>query len=152
MKKFKTGALVTIITVNLAACTGTKSSQTTLSPDIIPICPTSPNCVSSDGTDSEHYIAPFTYIRSSEEAWLATREVATSLSRSKILQERPNYLHIEVRSAFFRFTDDLKLQLRTSDNQIAVYSSSRLGQSDFGVNRDRVEEIREKLIKRNVIK
>jgi uncharacterized protein (DUF1499 family) len=152
MKKLRIVALATFSIVNLAACSGNESSQTYLSPNTIPICPTSPNCVSSDAQDSEHYVEPFIYISSNEEAWLATREVASTLPRSKILQETPNYIHIEVRSSFFGFIDDLKLQLRTSDNQITVYSSSRLGESDFGVNRERIEEIRQKLIQRNVIK
>jgi uncharacterized protein (DUF1499 family) len=43
------------------------------------------------------------------------------------------------------FVDDLELELRASEQLIAVRSASRLGWSDMGVNRRRVEELRRRL-------
>jgi uncharacterized protein (DUF1499 family) len=60
--------------------------------------------------------------------------------------ETADYLHAECRSAVFGLVDDLELHLRQSEGIIAVRSASRLGYSDLGVNRRRVEGLRSSLI------
>ncbi len=70
------------------------------------------------------------------------------MPRTRIVTESPEYLHAECRSSVFGFVDDLELQLRPSDGIIAVRSASRLGHSDFGVNRKRIETLRNALIKK----
>lgn len=79
------------------------------------------------------------------EAWEALRTALESLPRTTIVSESPDYVHAECRSAFFGFVDDLELHLRSADGIIAVRSASRLGHSDFGVNRRRVEQVRSAL-------
>ncbi len=74
------------------------------------------------------------------------------LPRARIVEETEDYLHAECRSALFGFVDDLELQLRPSESIIAVRSASRLGYSDFGVNRRRVEALRESLAGRGVLR
>jgi uncharacterized protein (DUF1499 family) len=54
-------------------------------------------------------------------------------------------------SAFFGFVDDLELHLRTAEGVIAVRSAARLGYSDLGVNRRRIEDLRALLIKRGIV-
>ena len=61
-------------------------------------------------------------------------------------------LHAECRSRVFRFVDDLDLHLRAEEKIIAVRSASRLGYSDLGVNRNRVEAQRAKLKERGAIR
>jgi uncharacterized protein (DUF1499 family) len=56
--------------------------------------------------------------------------------------EQGNYLHVEMRSLMFRFVDDVEFSLAASAGLIHVRSASRVGYSDFGVNRKRVERIR----------
>ncbi|MFT5144176.1 MAG: hypothetical protein ACI84D_002808, partial [Thalassolituus oleivorans] len=51
----------------------------------------------------------------------------------------------ESTSFFFRFVDDLELHHRPSLGIIAVRSASRIGRKDFGVNRKRVEQLRDLL-------
>lgn len=46
------------------------------------------------------------------------------------------------RSALFRFADDVEFFLDEGTSTIHMRSASRVGYSDFGVNRRRVEEIR----------
>ena len=67
------------------------------------------------------------------------------LPRTTIVTESADYLHAECASAFFGFVDDLELHLRPAQNAIAVRSAARLGRSDFGVNRKRVERLRAQL-------
>jgi uncharacterized protein (DUF1499 family) len=106
-------------------------------------CPRSPNCVSSDAADAEHGIAPLA---------LAAREAVAALPRTRIVSEGGDSLHAECRSALFRFVDDLELQLRPAEGVIAVRSASRIGYSDLGVNRRRVEALRSALRARGAVR
>jgi uncharacterized protein (DUF1499 family) len=87
----------------------------------------------------------------SGNAWLAVRGTVESLPRTKIIAETPDYLHAECTSAVFGFVDDLELHLRTAEGVIAVRSASRLGYSDFGVNRRRIENLRALLLKQGIV-
>ena len=115
-------------------------------------CPDSPNCVSSDATDPAHYTAPFALIIPARQAWPLVREAMKEIPRTEITNDTDFYLRAECRSAVFRFVDDLELELRAGDGIIAVRSASRTGYSDFGVNRRRVEGLRERLRSRGVVK
>ena len=48
-----------------------------------------------------------------------------------------------MRSRVFEFVDDLELQIEPSQAVIHVRSAQRTGRYDFGVNRRRVEVLRE---------
>jgi len=107
-------------------------------------CPDSPNCVSSDAAenDAEHYIKPLRFEGDSNAAWQKVKQALLALPRCEIVAEREDYLRVECRSFLFRFVDDLELQLRVDEGRIAVRSASRVGSSDWGVNRKRVEALR----------
>ena len=79
------------------------------------------------------------------------RAVATG-ARTRIVNDSENYLHAEVTSGFFGFVDDLELHLRPADRIIAVRSASRLGYSDFGVNRARIEHLRARLQEQKIVR
>ena len=79
------------------------------------VCPSSPNCVSSDARDSSHQVASLQLAVAPAEAWRSVREAVSELPRSRIVNETPNYLHAECRSALFGFVDDLELQLRADE-------------------------------------
>lgn len=80
------------------------------------------------------------------------KEIVKEMPRTEIKEITENYLHAECRSMVFRFVDDLELELRPNDGIIAVRSASRKGYSDFGVNRRRVESLRDALRSRGVVK
>jgi len=122
---------------NLGACDGK------LAP-----CPHTPNCVSSQSTDSIHQIAPLSYNSTPEKALADIKSVVESLPRTKIITEKDNYLYAEFKSALLGFIDDVEFYLDSNANFIQVRSASRLGQSDLGVNRKRIETIREKFTQR----
>lgn len=74
------------------------------------------------------------------------------LPRTAIVMQTDDYLHAECSSALFGFVDDLELHLRPEQNLIAVRSAARLGRSDFGVNRKRVENLRSLLRQQSVVR
>ena len=108
-------------------------------------CPNSPNCVSSQSTDATHKIAPLTFTFSPEKAINNLKQIIESLPRTKIITESQDYLYAEFKSALLGFVDDVEFYLARNANVIQVRSASRLGQSDLGVNRQRIETIRAKL-------
>ena len=109
-------------------------------------CPTTPNCVSSQAphADEQHKIAPLTYTTSPAEAITTLKAVIQGMERTEIISESENYLYAEFTTPLMGYVDDVEFLLDPTANLIHVRSASRLGQSDLGVNRKRVEEIRSK--------
>ncbi|NJN83040.1 MAG: DUF1499 domain-containing protein [Caldilineaceae bacterium] len=107
-------------------------------------CPATPNCVSSQSTpdDEEHWIAPLTFAGSLEDARSRILAVVAEMPRHKIVVAEDDYLHIEFRSRIFRFVDDVEFLFDGESKLIQLRSAARLGKSDLGVNRKRMEEIR----------
>ena len=106
-------------------------------------CPASPNCVSSQATDAEHFTEPLRFTGDATLAWNRLESALGAESRLSIIQDTGSYLHAEARSLVFRFVDDIEFVLDPEAGVIQVRSASRVGYSDFGVNRRRVERIRE---------
>jgi len=138
--------------MSLFSCSGARPATLGIKDGRLRPCPSMPNCVSSDGADLAHAIPSFQLVAPPVEAWRALRAGLESLPRVRIVTVTDDYIHAECSSAFFGFVDDLELHLRASQNIIAVRSASRLGQSDFGVNRKRVENLRGLLTQRGVIR
>ncbi|MEM0980360.1 MAG: DUF1499 domain-containing protein [Cyanobacteria bacterium P01_H01_bin.58] len=107
-------------------------------------CPNSPNCVVSQGEeDAEHAIAPLTYTGTPSEAMMVLRQVVESQQGSEIIQQTDDYLYAEFTSKLMGFVDDVEFYLpANAPGTIHMRSASRLGQSDLGVNRKRIEAIR----------
>ena len=136
----------------LFSCSGTRPANLGIKEGRLASCPSTPNCVSSDATDVAHSIAPFELITPPTDGWRAFRATLESLPRVQIVTVTDDYIHAECSSAFFGFVDDLELHLRPSQNSIAVRSAARLGHSDFGVNRKRVESLRAVLMERGLVR
>ena len=134
----------------LFSCAGTRPVNLGIKDGRLAACPASPNCVSSDAADAAHGITPFELVAPPADGWRGLRAVLDSLPRTKIVSITDDYLHAECSSAVFGFVDDLELHLRPVEKLIAVRSASRLGHSDFGVNRKRVEQLRSLLIKQRL--
>lgn len=113
------------------------------------LCSSKPNCVSTQELRSDYQVAPFELI--SESTTINDIEqVALTLKRTKTVNKTEDRLHLESTSLVFRFVDDLHIVKQGS--QLQVRSKSRVGYSDFGVNKNRVEALREKLIAANLLK
>jgi uncharacterized protein (DUF1499 family) len=68
-----------------------------------------------------------------------------SMPRTTIIKQEPGYIYAQSTTALLKFTDDIEFSLDAGKGIIDVRSASRLGQKDFGVNRARVEAIRQAL-------
>lgn len=108
-------------------------------------CPSTPNCVNSQSQDSEHKIEPLTYNSSAAQAIADLKTVIQSLPKTKIVAETDNYLYAEFTTKLMGFVDDVEFYVDDAAKTIHVRSASRLGQSDLGVNRKRIETLRAKL-------
>jgi len=142
---------VIIMSITLFSCSGQKPKDLGVFDNKFSTCPGSPNCVSSDAEDKDHNIEFFKLNTGLENDWQAVHEIVASLKRTKIITFNENYIHAECSSAIFGFVDDLQLHLRKHGQYVAVKSASRLGYSDFGVNRKRIANLRELLLKNKII-
>lgn len=108
-------------------------------------CPSSANCVNSQSQDSDHRIAPLRYSGSPDAAFDQLKAVIRATPRTQIITETDDYLYAEFTSALMGFVDDVEFYLNRDAGEIEVRSASRLGESDLGVNSQRIETIRTKL-------
>ncbi len=109
-------------------------------------CKTTPNCVSSqaDPSDAVHHIAPLAFSGDPSKAWAALGRVIGGLERVTVVRSEQDYLYAEFTSRIMGYVDDAEFVLDPA-GVIHVRSASRLGRKDFGVNRDRVEAVRQRL-------
>jgi uncharacterized protein (DUF1499 family) len=105
-------------------------------------CPETPNCVCTQAWD-EHAIEPIYFQVTPDEAWRRLRQVLADRPRTRIVGEESNYLRVECTSLLFRFVDDVEFLLDRQAGVIHFRSASRIGRSDLGANRRRMEEIRQ---------
>jgi uncharacterized protein (DUF1499 family) len=103
-------------------------------------CPGSPNCVNSQSTNPQSQIDPLPAVSISE-----LKKVIEAMERTTIIESTDSYLYAEFKSKLMGYVDDVEFYLDPAANVIQVRSASRLGQSDLGVNRQRIETIRQKL-------
>ena len=105
--------------------------------------PMSPNCVMSQvTTDRPEYIEPLKLPTDREDPIGDLAKTLNTLPRVTIISKDQKYLHAECRSLVLGFVDDLEFLRDDAQGVIQVRSASRMGHSDLGVNRARVERIR----------
>ena len=107
-------------------------------------CPDSPNCVTSQGGDLKHGVAPIAYQTDRAKAYATIRQIVSQEKGATIVAETPDYLHAEFRTKIMKFVDDVEFWFPADQAVIHVRSASRLGYSDLGVNRKRVDRIRDR--------
>ena len=129
------------VTLGLAGCSGTMPTNLGVENGRLAECPSSPNCVSTQAEDDEHRMDPLAYTGSVEEAQAQILAILEGTERVTLVTNEPGYIHAEARSRVFRFVDDVEFYFDESASLIHFRSASRLGQSDLGVNRDRMDSI-----------
>ena len=107
--------------------------------------PSSPNAVSSQATGGYHQIAPLAYKGPQDQAMKALKAFIEGTPNTRIVEMKPDYLYAEYASALMGFVDDVEFYFPPKGKIIHVRSASRLGYSDLGVNRKRIEAIRARL-------
>ena len=126
----------------LAGCHGARPASLGIRQGRLAPCPSSPNCVSSLADDDMHRIALLPFSGAAAVAIDRLAGIVRSLSRASVTTSTENYLHAEFRSVVFRFVDDVKFFADEAAGVIHIRSASRVGASDLGVNRKRIEAIR----------
>ena len=104
-------------------------------------CPRKPNCVSS-GASGRQGIEP---IANGTQRWPKLAGVLERIPEIRVVAHEDDYIRGEARTRVLRFVDDIEFQYSPEEDVIHVRSASRLGYSDFGVNRRRLETIRKRL-------
>ncbi|MEH2325316.1 MAG: DUF1499 domain-containing protein [Nostoc sp.] len=105
-------------------------------------CPASDNCVVSQNGDFKHAIDPIPYHIDRNAARKTLLKALTVVPRTEIIEQTDNYIHALSKSRIFKFIDDVEFYFPPNEPVIHVRSSARVGESDLGVNRRRLEQIR----------
>jgi len=129
-------SLLMIPLLTLLGCAGERPASLGVTAGQLGTCPDSPNCVSSAETRDSHRIAPL-------NATLAqVRTAVTAMPGAQIISEQDQYLYAEFTSRLLGFVDDVEFLAEPAAGVVHVRSASRLGHSDLGVNRERIEALR----------
>jgi uncharacterized protein (DUF1499 family) len=136
--------------VHMFKFSGQRPTNLGVTNDRLAPCPGTPNCVCSYDKNGQSAIAPLAYSTTQAEAKATLKQLIQSQERTTLISETENYLYVEFASKLMGFVDDVEFFFDPSAKVIQVRSASRLGKSDLGVNRKRVELIREKLKEANI--
>lgn len=104
-------------------------------------CPSTPNCVETLAEDPDQRMDPIPYEGDIEDAQEQLLAVIRSIRRATIVESEPGYIWAEFRTPVIGFIDDVEFLLDEDEKVIHFRSASRLGYSDLGVNRRRMEEL-----------
>lgn len=101
------------------------------------------NCVDTRSSGEYAAMEPLPFEGTATEAKSRIKAIVDEMPRSELQTEEENYLHYTFSSQIFGFVDDVEFHIDEETQEVHFRSASRLGQSDMGVNRERMEEIRE---------
>ena len=133
-----------IALMTLTGCQKTAAGTTGLNDGKLLPCPDKPNCVCTQDKAEGHWIEPIRYDVTQEEAREKLLRVIRHMAQSTLVKADPDYIHVEFRSAFFEFVDDVEFLFDDGAKLIHFRSAARTGYYDFKVNRNRMEDIRKR--------
>lgn len=107
------------------------------------LCPASPNCVNSLDTNVSHYIKPFPIYDNGVESLNLLEKLTQEIPGSHLVSKDYPHMHLEFKSKFFGFIDDVDFLVDEDEKVINVRSAARVGYYDFDVNRTRIEQLRQ---------
>ena len=106
-------------------------------------CTDKPNCACSEfEADVDHYVEPIGISASTASKALSRIKNSIREMGGSIQVEKGNYVAASFTSSIFRFVDDLEIRVDTDQKMIHLRSASRVGHSDRGVNRKRIERLK----------
>ena len=104
-------------------------------------CPGAPNCVNSDSQPTDdHFIVPIA--DSDGTRWAKLVTIVGNMEGAELVLSTDDYAYFTFTTKYLHFMNDVEFHNRPRDQIIAVRSASRVGKSDLGINRRRVEGIR----------
>lgn len=87
-------------------------------------------------------IAPIKFTGEGRAAIDRIRRIVESTPGAQVIRAEPAYLYAQFRTRWLKFVDDVEFFADESAKVIHVRSASRVGRGDLGVNRARIEAIR----------
>ena len=123
----------------LSACAGEPPQDIGVRDGQLIACPESPNCVSSYESSEEHSIAAL------DGNLSQIQQILVAMDGANIVKQSSNYLYAEFTSSLMGYVDDVEFLYDAANNTTQVRSASRVGYSDMGANRSRIEAIRTQL-------
>jgi uncharacterized protein (DUF1499 family) len=141
LRLLKISSALLAVTAAMLAALSVISQPPGIEPGKIRPCPTTPNCVSSLALIPAAQVLPLA--TAGTIPWTAVRS-AVEHAGGTIMLDQEAYLWATFTSTVFRFVDDLEIR-RDPDGTLQVRSASRVGSSDLGVNRRRVNALRDRL-------
>lgn len=142
--KLRMLSFLMIAMMTLTGCQKTVAETTGLKDGRLLPCPDKPNCVCTQDPAERHRIEPIRYDATQDEAREKLLRVIRHMAQSTLVKADPDYIHVEFRSAFFEFVDDVEFLFDDAAKLIHFRSAARTGYYDFKVNRNRMEEIRKR--------
>ena len=135
---------MTVVLMLLISC---KAELPAAVPGHLQVCPSSPNCVSSEAYsgDATHFIEalqPPAGQAMPNDAMVRLRTIVAGLPRATSGGGGPTWFTVTFSSRIFGFVDDVELRVDGAAGVVHVRSASRTGHGDLGVNRERVEALR----------
>jgi uncharacterized protein (DUF1499 family) len=100
-----------------------------------------PNAVSTQTDLQDMKMRPLPFKGTLADSKFHLLRILQSLDRVKIVKEEGTYIHAIFTSKVFGFKDDVEFYFDEAAQVIHFRSASRVGYSDWGVNRKRMEDI-----------
>ncbi len=107
-------------------------------------CLKKPNCQGSQSSRANQRVDALAITSDANKA-LPTATAAIIELGGKVVLQQQNYLHATFKTPVMGYTDDVELLLDTDKNELHIRSASRLGKSDLGANKKRIDRIRQQL-------
>ncbi|MBM5806873.1 MAG: DUF1499 domain-containing protein [Cyanobacteria bacterium M_surface_10_m2_179] len=126
--------LLITITLALFHLVGPVPADLGVSQGALAPCPSPAHCARADWS-----------VADPAAALAALAPVVAATPRTEVLTQDSDYLHATASSALFGFVDDLELYADTAHGVLQARSVSRLGDSDLGVNSQRLAALRAQL-------
>ena len=126
----------------LSSCAGTRPTNLGFQSGQFIDCPNSPNCVSTQSDSKKAKISAIGFEGAGKIAKENLIKVIESYPRTRIVKNEGNYLYVEFKTGLGGFVDDVEFVVDDQAQQIHFRSASRLGHSDMGANRRRMEKVR----------
>ena len=103
---------------------------------------TKPNCVSTLNTEDGFKANPIVFSGDAASAVAKLKVAIQTEPNVEVVFENVQQIEVTFKTALFGFRDDARFAVNSAANHIEFSSASRVGYSDLGVNRKRMERIR----------
>jgi uncharacterized protein (DUF1499 family) len=136
--------VISVFLLLTISCASNVSKQTKVPATIqsrLQVCPDKPNCINTEYPDNKsHYMPALDYpIQQTQQVIAIAKDIIVQMG-GEVIDEDNHYLAATFTSSVFRFVDDFEIRQSNSSAKLHIRSASRLGYSDFGVNKRRVEK------------